>query len=389
MNRNVCHWSLLTVLLVALPVLAGPSDLLKQAVEENNPAVPVTGEDVQAIVSKADRFLEQREFDKAIGLYERAYRLAPMEQSNYIRLLVAKQAAGRMTEPEHEALDLIRQEESARIDQTFRIVRLDILQARQALRAADTALATAKLDHARSALDGLPTFVDAAPYRRQLTNLRKATAKKAGKVKTPAPKVEDAVDSDVLTLMEGADEGEPSPDGRIIDVEDLLADSHALHRYDRELADARRRNRVDWLLSNNEAAIAPLGDMTFPDDWPERTARRARYRDGVIYESPPYKGEDGKTYTTAIYDLGDLVHPVPNFYATYPGTARMQRMQMLDRHALRWRSQIFNGYAEDLAAGMPLLHFFGGIDNNAISTRTDPRETERIMRMLKRFVDDQ
>ncbi|MBK8269156.1 MAG: hypothetical protein IPK83_12950 [Planctomycetes bacterium] len=50
---------------------------------------------------------------------------------------------------------------------------------------------------------------------------------------------------------------------------------------------------------------------------------------------------------------------------------------------------IFNGWPEDLAAGLPLLHFFGGIDNNAISTRTDPNETARIMAILNQFVNSQ
>ncbi|MBN2563748.1 MAG: hypothetical protein JXQ75_22755 [Phycisphaerae bacterium] len=403
MPRNVPIWSIMVFALVGTPLLAGPGDLLKQAIEENDGVDDATAEQVKKLVCQADKLLEQRSFGEAIELYEQAYRLAPMDQSNYVRLLVAKRAAGRMTTQEQEALELIRAQESANIDQAFRLARIDILQARRALRMGDGELAMVKLEHAKAMLDGLPKHVDDAPYRRLLTELRTTAVRKAKQTANRADRTGTAsVDrpvgempanppgptGDVLTLMDGADGADPLPTGEIVDLDALLAGSDDdTHDYDRELARARRLNRVEWLLSNNEAAMAPLADMTFPADWPERSSRRARYRDGVIYESQPFTGKDGKTYTTAIYDLGDLVHPVPNFYATYPGTARMQRMQMLDRDYLRERSQIFNGYADDLAAGLPLLHFFGGIDNNAVSTRTDPRETDRIVRIIERFVN--
>ena len=80
---------------------------------------------------------------------------------------------------------------------------------------------------------------------------------------------------------------------------------------------------------------------------------------------------------------------MPNFYATYPWSGYEQHQRLLDRQYLRERSMIFNGWPEDLAAGMPLLHFFGGIDNNAVSTRTDPYETARIMDILNNFVNSQ
>jgi hypothetical protein len=405
MVRTVSIWSVLLIVFATEPAVAGPGELLKQAVEENNTAQEPTKEEIHALVSKADALVEQQAFAKAIALYERAYRLAPMEQSNYVRLLVAKRAAGSMTAQEREALELIREEASVKIDQIFRLVRLDVLQARRALRAADAALAMAKIEHAESALDGLPDPVDASPYRRQLIELRKAAVRRAGRRARQAggsgqtstrqratratPASSAPGDERVLTLIDGAQEEGPSPTGRIIDVDSLLDESGDTHVYARELAEARRRNRVDWVLNSDEAAMAPLAELAFPADWPERTARRAKYRDGVIYESRPYQGKDGKMYTTVIYNLGDLVHPVPNFYASYPGTAREQRMQNLDRQYLRERSQIFNGYPEDLAAGLPLLHFFGGIDNNAVSPRTDPRQTERIVRIIERFVNDQ
>ena len=177
--------------------------------------------------------------------------------------------------------------------------------------------------------------------------------------------------------------------GEIIHVDDLLGESHERHVYDRELTRELRQDRAQILVRQNEASLPPLTDMTFPDDWAEKTARRSRYRDGLIYKGKPFTGKDGKSYYSAIYDLGDLVHPVPNFSAIYPASVREQRFQREDRYYLQTRSQIFGGYADDLAAGLPLLHYFGGIDDNAVSTRTDPRETERILRILDEFVQDQ
>ena len=389
---------------------ADPGELLKQAIEENKAAPPAKAAEIQRLVSEADKLAEQRKFDQAIGLYERAYRLAPLNQATYYRLLVVKQAAGRLTAAEKRALDLIREQEAASVDQAFRSVRIDILQVREALRVGDADLASLKLKHAEATLKDLPKQTDTAIYQRELGELRKAVVRHANQTDTSGEATPgNSQGKDTVTLADGLDdastpatqtataneksaraadrEPEPSFGGKIIDVEALLAESGNLHSYDWAMEQARRRNRTEWFLNNNEASMAPTTDMTFPADWQERTARRARYREGVIYESQPFTGPDGQTYTTVIYDLGDLVHPVPDFPATYTGLAWDQRNEMLDRQYLRERSQIFNGYADDLAAGLPLLQFFGGIDTDAYRPRTDRAETERIIQTIERFVN--
>jgi tetratricopeptide (TPR) repeat protein len=88
---------------------------------------------VAKLIDEGDRLLEQRQFNKAIKLYERAYRLAPADQNNYIRLLVAKRAAGVMTKQDRQALDILEEGRIAELDQIFRGVRLKIIQARGAL----------------------------------------------------------------------------------------------------------------------------------------------------------------------------------------------------------------------------------------------------------------
>ena len=62
---------------------------------------------------------------------------------------------------------------------------------------------------------------------------------------------------------------------------------------------------------------------------------------------------------------------------------RMRNLQ--DRQALRWRSMVFGGYPEDLAAGIPLLRYFGGVDEWAES-RYSPERQEQIVDMIRGFV---
>ena len=394
---------------------AGPSDLLDQAIEEEKGSAsqPVEADKTVAkLIDEGDRLLEQRQFNKAIKLYERAYRLAPADQNNYIRLLVAKRAAGVMTKQDRQALDILEEGRIAELDQIFRGVRLKIIQARGALRTGNRALARAQVESAMELLDRLPDSVDDMPYRRQLLSLRRAVDKKAPRIRRgPSGGGVVAVDGsrvvvrhavgegaadDQPTLMEAGAAGEAAASQpeetdthEIVGVDEELGESYARHGRDRELRESLRRDRAETFVRQREVAMPPLTDMTFPEDWVEKTARRSRYRGGLIHKGKPFTGQDGKSYYTAIYDLGDLVHPVPNFSASYPGTVREQRFQREDRFYLQTRSQIYGGYADDLAAGLPLLHYFGGIDDNAVTTRTDPRETERILRIIDRFLEDQ
>ncbi len=387
--------------------LAGPADLLKQAIEEEGqrePASTAENGEILNLLNEAQQFESQKRFDEAIRLYEKAYRLDPANQANYARLLVAKRSAGKMTEQDREALALLEEQQAASIDQVLRSVRLAFIQAGQANRAGDTDLAQQNLDTAARLLDTLPAFVDADPYRTELKRLTLAVSRKARRTREAAPaeapesreNTETHAIGSTVTMTE-ISQDIPCDDvtvtttvetGQIIDVQGLIHDDHARHVYDRELASALAHQRANVILSNNEAAMPPpTTGLNYPSDWPEKSARRARWRDGVVYRTPSFTGEDGQEYYTAIYDLGDLVHPVPNFYASFPGFGADQYRELLDREALRERSWIFNRGAEDLAAGLPLLHFFGGVDNNAVSTRTDPREVDRVMATLELFIN--
>jgi hypothetical protein len=387
---------------------AGPGDLLDQAIEENDgrEQPKVNAGEVADIVARANRLYDQRSFSKAVELYEAAYRLAPNDRANFARMLVARRAAGIMTESDREALAIIEEESRASVASTFRTVRLNVIQAREALGSNDFTLAESLIVDAEFALRNLPTDVDATPYWRQLTQLRKSVARNRGFDSTPhTPAVPTTAlhkDSDVLLLgdttenestdpapaVEASVVADNSETGEILDVDAMLTATQRRLEYDRDLDRALAAARADVILTATEAALPPSanGGMTFPSDWTDRVAKRSKNRGGVIYRTPDFTGPDGQTYHTAVYDLGDLVHPVPNFYAPWALTGWQQRVQMEDRAALRNRSQIFNGYADDLAAGLPLLHFFGGVDNYAVSTRTDPRETARVLNTIEQFM---
>lgn len=391
---------------------AAPDDLLDQAIKENNgrKQVEVEGGEVAVIVARADRLFDQKAFAEAVALYEKAYRLAPDDRANFARMLVARRAAGLMTDSDREALALLEEEQRATVASTFRSVRLAVIQAREALGRGDFEFAEREIVNAEFALRGLPRDVDATPYWRQLTQLRKSLARKRGDTPTPTDTKSNGrkggpAESGVLLLgdtgeeMHSTDAPENPPvevsvvadnanRGEILDVDNLLAATQRRLEYDRDIDLAIRAGRAEVLLTAADAALPPdvHGGMTFPADWAQKTAKRAKYQGGMIYRTPDFTGPDGQTYYTAIYDLGDLVHPVPNFYAPWALSGWEQRVQMEDRAALRWRSQIFNGYAEDLAAGLPLLHFFGGIDNNAVSMRTDPREAQHVVQVIQQFM---
>ena len=335
MTRTGTLLAIIAVCFVASTVVsAQPAGLLEQAIEENNAKAKPKGQDAKKLVEDADRFVER----------------------------------------------------------SFKDIRADIVAARRALQIRDRAAAAKRLENAERLLESLPKYVDVSVYRNQIRGLARSV-RRAPRSPARANAGGPAKDNlGVLTLTEqdnGQDQAPvpPTESGEIVDVSALLDDDHQQHVYDREINAALRQNRANWILSANEAAIAPFTEsLTYPADWPQRVAKRARYRDGVVYEGKPFVGDDGQTYFTAIYDLGDLVHPIPNFYATYPGSHLEHYFQVTDRTALQQRSQIFNGYPEDLAAGLPLLHFFGGIDHNAISTRTDPAQTARVTRIIESFI---
>jgi hypothetical protein len=87
----------------------------------------------------------------------------------------------------------------------------------------------------------------------------------------------------------------------------------------------------------------------------------------------------------ALYDIRDLIYVAPDFQPPMGVTVGEQLRNLFDREALRWRSEIFGGLPEDLAAGIPLLRYFGGIDDRA-GPRYSAERQQHIVDMIKAFV---
>jgi len=395
--------ALIVLSLSAAPALAQSVGLTVQSGGGVTAATAVRSADAaeaRKLSKEADKFMAQKRHDIALALYEKAYRLAPSDQANYARLLNAKRAAGRLTAEDREALDLIERQQATRVQQTLAEVRLELVQARAALRDGDAALAKAKAQSAGMNLDNLPPDVDVGIYRQQIKQALNS-ARRADRRLAKARQVDesltlgDAGEMTPVNTTPPADATTPPADPAPVTTADTGNDNAIAihdsdqHVYDRSVAAALRQNHVDWVLRTHEDTLVPTTDLTYPADFATKTRNRARYRDGVVYESQPFTGADGQTYTTAIYDISDLVVSVPDFYAPYPATAREQRQWELDRQFIRDRSYIFNGYPEDLAAGLPLLHFFGGINQGAIGGATDPYQRARVLRTIDAFLNQQ
>ncbi len=125
--------------------------------------------------------------------------------------------------------------------------------------------------------------------------------------------------------------------------------------------------------------------LAYPDDWAAKTARRKAHRDGRRWKGPNRTTKDGKTFYTAIYDVSDLLLIPPARFRPAPETnTQLAIMNALDRHALRENSMIFRGTAEDLAAGLPLLQYFGGLHSSTGSNSAADyrREADRLVQLL-------
>lgn len=157
--------------------------------------------------------------------------------------------------------------------------------------------------------------------------------------------------------------GQYSPARSLIDRDALRRLAEERLAYQADLNALNRQMQAEHQLRARQAEHAPLGVLTYPQDWPQRVAGRERYADGIIVRTEPVVGPDGQTYYSAVYDVSDLLAPIPNFPGPDFRLDRQLRADF-DREALRRRSMIFGGYARDLAEGVPLLGYFGGVNNH-------------------------
>ena len=122
--------------------------------------------------------------------------------------------------------------------------------------------------------------------------------------------------------------------------------------------------------------------VVYPTDW-ESTAARAPDRSGVMFEGVPFENDQGQVVQTVIYDVRSLLLPQPNFQYIPLADLYTATQSSSDREALRRGSEIFNGYADDLAEGIPLLDHFGGTGNWPATFGDGGREMAELLRIIE------
>jgi hypothetical protein len=155
-------------------------------------------------------------------------------------------------------------------------------------------------------------------------------AKESGYTNVPGSRIEMMQDPAVVkqrTLDHQTrwDMGRYAPARELIDVGMMLElDMERIH-YQGTLYAIRNGARIDELLHVIEAEIPPPGIMNYPDDWKCIEEARAKYADGKLWESEPFKDADGKTKTVAVYDVADLL-----FVPIFPGPSEYNVTRPID-----------------------------------------------------------
>ncbi|MFO0838783.1 MAG: hypothetical protein U1D55_09660 [Phycisphaerae bacterium] len=186
-------------------------------------------------------------------------------------------------------------------------------------------------------------------------------------------------------LQAGEDSGY-RPGRAIIDSDSLAEQDRQRLAYEGALRHAYQSDEARRLMQADEARIAPEGEISYPDNWPDIVAKRAGNKDGAIARSDTWTDKDGRQWYVAVYDVNDITYLPPDF-APPADVGFIESFQtQLDRDALRYRSEIFGGYPEDLAAGIPLLRYFGGVDPYAMrGPKYSAERQQQIVDMIRRF----
>ena len=301
--------------------------------------------------------------------------------------------------------ELSQAERTARSEANTALARLELVLARKAVRAEDWPTAARKALRAQVLLRQVPPEIDTSELGLQIDGILARAAKAGVKIEAlardaaaeaPLPEGEAQMDrqtqaaakiarqyngsdrpdidnsGDARALRERAVRRQATdnfgyrPGREIIDVDSILAQDEQRLPYQGALSEAYRSDEARALVEAHEARIIPDGVVSYPNDWPQRVERRKKWAGGQIARSPSWYDKDGREWYVAIYDIHDLIYVPPDFglYGEFGtlGPYGEGLMTQGDRIALRNRSMIFGGSAQDLAEGIPLLRYFGGLD---------------------------
>lgn len=200
-----------------------------------------------------------------------------------------------------------------------------------------------------------------------------------------------ASDADVKELREralrnqNADRWGYRPAREIVDRENAQDRARQDAAYQPELQQVYSADEQHRLTAVDEARVAGDSPVIYPRDWAAKTAARAKYKDRPLARSDAHNDKDGHQWSAAVYDIADLTEIPPDFHPAYSLDIYENQINAADRQALRDRSQIFSGTAADLAAGIPLLDYFGGNGNLDARSRYSSMRQSQIVEMIKAF----
>ncbi|MCC7290926.1 MAG: tetratricopeptide repeat protein [Phycisphaerales bacterium] len=397
---SVVSLSLSGAALVLLPLespviaRAATREGAEPAVARSAPGVAADAQAIQdgsavqrALVTALDHRRAGR-LDEAATVLDKALAEFPGNEALEYELLAVKEATGDLSEAQGVALEAMRAERQAATELAVGAVRLNLLRAR-------ARFAAGKLEDAeratRAALDrlgDLPADVDREPLRAPLDELLSRIAEsrrsnpRIGSSPRATPTLSDfgflpQEEHGTSTSGNTPPSTQTSPDQPAA-PQDAAASSveHAnpMTGPPPSPIGAGGISRPEKIDANfqayHDAQLQRWGEdpqiyqrvIAYPPDWPMICRMRQQYASGLLYRGPEFVGDDGQTKYTAVYDIADLTADIPHFNSAplLDLTAMMQAHA--DRVALRQYSDIFTGTAADLAAGIPLLGCFGGVD---------------------------
>jgi hypothetical protein len=256
--------------------------------------------------------------------------------------------------------------------------KLELVLARKALKAGQTGEAGAHADRARAALADVPGD-DADAARLQAEGI---LARAGGRGMQ-------GMRANVRPTASAQPRGPGYPGSHASDDAGRRARHERQVYYEDGLRQRVHQDELGRLIEVDEARIAPPGVIEYPADWPDRVASRSEFEGGQIARSDNTVDPSGHEWFTAVYDISDLTYVPPSFTGAPTFDVYANTLRAANLTALRQRSQIFGGYAEDLAAGLPLLHYLGGLDDYSYMGRRHSYERRReIVEMMRAFTGD-
>jgi hypothetical protein len=351
--------------------------------------------------------------------------------------LIAQVARERSGPPATDATarntaDLSRAEQEARIDLALAQSRLELVLARKALRTNQVRDAAIRAQRVLDLLKELPQDVDASELELQAEGIL-ARAEKAGVDTTrlaeptsaeaplgsddyldgqsrAAAEVarrytgadRDTIDTraDAHTLRQRTlrrqrpDDYGYRPGKEIFDVDTILERDRQRLYYEDALRKSYSADAARLLTEADETRVVPVGEVAYPDDWPEKTVRRAKYADGEIARSQSWIDEDGREWYVAIYDINDLTINPPRVDPVFSLDLNENTQYALDRHALRWGWGAYNWgwgpfqYWDPWYTGplySPACYFGGAYGLGWHQPLHSAERQEQIVEMIKAF----